>query len=606
VTSGLFVLSLILKATATLAATLSLLKLCHRTPASMRHLIVVAGFAILAILPIATIAMPPVVVEVLAAPSFVNRSDPSSVDNAFEAEIVTSGTSSSEKQSFPFSISAVLITAWIVGTALFLAPVAWGLWQVRQLRRCGWPWLEGQALAVRIAVDSGVRRHVLVLRHEHVTGPMTCGLFRTTILLPTDARTWNTDALRRALVHEVEHARRYDWIVHCLTRIVCAVYWFHPFVWVAWRQLRLEAERACDDAVVRRDDAGEYASLLIQVAQTQLRGAREPMLAMANRGDLAVRVAAVLNPDQARGRVSIPTVVVASIGVTVVSAAVGAVTFAQSQRNPQPLPPVLSVVKRNVSGDVQSRLGVPHRNRFVATNVTIAEVIAAAYGNLLPLRADQVVGGPGWMRSERYDVEAKLDTSVGDDEPFAGVEPIDDRGVVDQFAMVRAVLAERFKLGTRETTKNGPVYILMRTGSADDVGAQIKVSKTDCEAISAAGPYTVLVGPDGQPMRPCGVRRRPGQIVGTGATTQQLAQQLTRVATVEREVLNRTGLTGRFDFTLTWTPPPTPGSREAAAVIDGGPSIFAAVQEQLGLKLQAQRGPVRVLVVDRLERPTPN
>lgn len=603
---GVFLLSLSLKATVTLAATLVVMRLCHRSPAAMRHLIVAAGFAALAILPVADLAMPAVAVAVPAAPSFITESELSAFEKSFDADTVTAFDSgASEGQSVTLSAGDVLTATWIVGIAFVMAPVVIGLWQLRRLQRRGCPWLEGQVLADRIAGNSGVRTRILVLRHEQVTGPLTCGLFRAAILLPADASTWNTDALRRALIHEIEHVRRHDWMVHCLTRFVCSMYWFHPFVWMAWRQLRLEAERACDDAVLRGEDAAEYASLLIQVAQGQVAGAREPMLAMANRGDLGVRISALLNADQARGRVKAQAVMVATICGAIVSAAVGAVAFAQSPPSARSLPPVLSVVKPNVSGGLQGRLSVPLRNRFVATNITIAEVIAAAYGNLFPLRAEQIVGGPRWMHSERYDVEAKLDTTAGDGESLSDSEPLDDRRVFDQFAMVRAMLAERFNLSARETTREGPVYRLERTRSGDKLGPQIKLSKADCEAIAAAGPYTALAGPDGQLLRPCGVRGRVGQIVGTGATIQQLAQNLTRVATIEREVMDRTGLTGRFDFTLTWAPPLRPGDRETGAVIDG-PSIFAALQEQLGLKLQAQRGAVRVLVVDRLERPTPN
>ena len=85
--------------------------------------------------------------------------------------------------------------------------------------------------------------------------------------------------------------------------MVCAAYWFHPLVWAAWRRLRLEAERACDDAVLREDDARDYASLLVSIAQREPADTRRPLLAMAGRDDLAARVAAVLDNDQTRGRV---------------------------------------------------------------------------------------------------------------------------------------------------------------------------------------------------------------------------------------------------------------------------------------------------------------
>lgn len=147
----------------------------------------------------------------------------------------------------------------------------------------------------------------------------------------------------------------------------------------------------------------------------------------------------------------------------------------------------LIVVKPNKSGTPGSRFSVPLRGRLVASNVTISELIAAAHGGVFPLRDDQIVGGPGWLRVERFDVEAKLD---GGDEtkPDELFEPADDAVVSDAFALVRAVLAERFGLVVRRTTREGPVYALTRA-RRDRLGEQLKASTIDCEAIRRGGPY---------------------------------------------------------------------------------------------------------------------
>ena len=86
------------------------------------------------------------------------------------------------------------------------------------------------------------------------------------IVFPLDARTWPDADLRRALIHELEHVRRGDWVTMCLARTVCAVYWFHPLVWIANRQLGLNAERACDDAVLQDFQAFGYADQLVALA----------------------------------------------------------------------------------------------------------------------------------------------------------------------------------------------------------------------------------------------------------------------------------------------------------------------------------------------------
>ncbi len=122
---------------------------------------------------------------------------------------------------------------------------------------------------------------------------------------------------------------------------------------------------------------------------------------------------------------------------------------------------VLSVIKPNKSGTLGSRFSVPLRGRFIATNVTISELISAAHGGVFPLRDDQIVGGPAWLRSERFDVEAKLD--VGDEsKPDEFIEPEHDAVVSNAFALVRAVLSERFGLVVRRTTREGSVYALTR------------------------------------------------------------------------------------------------------------------------------------------------
>jgi hypothetical protein len=105
------------------------------------------------------------------------------------------------------------------------------------------------------------------------------------------------------LVHELEHIRRGDWTLHILARLVCALYWFHPLVWIAWRQLCLEAERACDDAVLQGTERTDYAEQLVLLARRLSNGVARPALSMANRSDLSTRVYAILDIRQSRGRV---------------------------------------------------------------------------------------------------------------------------------------------------------------------------------------------------------------------------------------------------------------------------------------------------------------
>src|SRR5262249_12524134 len=156
---------------------------------------------------------------------------------------------------------------WLMGIAFFVIPVMRGLLQIRSLRRFGLPWRHGQAVAERLVPRT--RRGVEVLLPESLSAPMTCSVLRPVVIFPEDAQNWDEKDVERALIHELEHVRRGDWVIHCFARVACAAYWFHPLVWVAWRQLTLEAERACDDAVLGNSEAIAYANQLLGLARRQ-------------------------------------------------------------------------------------------------------------------------------------------------------------------------------------------------------------------------------------------------------------------------------------------------------------------------------------------------
>jgi beta-lactamase regulating signal transducer with metallopeptidase domain len=196
----------------------------------------------------------------------------------------------------------LLLAGWIAGPLLFLLRMVVGLRQVHSLRRFGLPWCDGQAVVDRLALDVGIRRRVEVLVHQSLPAPVTCGLVHPAVVLHPDAQNWNAEDLNRALVHELEHVRRGDWVSHCVARMVCAMYWFHPLVWIASRRLALEAERACDGAVLGRSDATAYADQLVGLARRLSANRKSAALAMANRSDLSARVGAVLDSGQRRGR----------------------------------------------------------------------------------------------------------------------------------------------------------------------------------------------------------------------------------------------------------------------------------------------------------------
>jgi len=249
--------------------------------------------------------------------------------------------------------------------------------------------------------------------------------------------------------------------------------------------------------------------------------------------------------------------------------------------------------------------------RFSATNTTLRMLIRNAY----QLQDFQISGGPSWLTSDHFDIVAKIPDSFRDLPPAT---PLSGPGPLQ--LMIRSLLAERFKLVVHTETKEQTIYGLVMARSDGRFGPQLKKSETDCAAMMAAargrGPAMPPPGPP-QPgdKMPCGIRIGPGNMVVGGATLAQFANTLGMF--VGRIVQDRTGLTGNYDINLMWTPdqmpPRAPGTpadqpiRVNGIDIDpNGPSIFTAVQEQLGLKLDSQRGPVEMLVIDRAEKPVEN
>jgi len=295
-------LCLIAKATLVTALGLCAAQIAGRKRAAFRHALLAGMFGILLTLPVVSALAPPVGI-VLRGASARNITKPLALQN-YETSPLARRSSGirgwSEASRWP--ATTWLVGAWIAGSVVFLLAAALGLRQVLRFRKSGHLWRHGQAVAHGLAFGAGVRRRVDVLLHADLAGPMACGIARPAIVFPADAPNWNTEDLNRAMVHELEHVVRRDWAIHCAARIVCALYWFHPLVWIAWRRLNLEAERACDDAVLEHSEPTAYADQLVAVARRLAAAAKSPVPAMASRADLVSRVNAVLDGGQRRGR----------------------------------------------------------------------------------------------------------------------------------------------------------------------------------------------------------------------------------------------------------------------------------------------------------------
>jgi uncharacterized protein (TIGR03435 family) len=265
---------------------------------------------------------------------------------------------------------------------------------------------------------------------------------------------------------------------------------------------------------------------------------------------------------------------------------------AQNSASQTPRFEVVSV-KRNTSGGAGGYWGLQPGGRFMASNTSVRQLIRTAFG----LQPYQLTGDADWLQSERYDIQAKA--------PDGDVATGEAMNV-----MLQAMLADRFTLKARRETRESPVYELVVARGDGRLGEHLRQTSADCVANlgrGTLGPLPPLIGPR-DPL-PCGVMNSGGnRLYAGGRTMAQLATML--VPQVQRMVVDKTGLTGLYDFDLQFLPDPVGGGRTADGAVvrflpagDDVPPLMTAIEQQLGLKLQATRGAVEYLVIESIERP---
>jgi uncharacterized protein (TIGR03435 family) len=229
-------------------------------------------------------------------------------------------------------------------------------------------------------------------------------------------------------------------------------------------------------------------------------------------------------------------------------------------------------IKPNNSGSETFFMSPPSHGSFSATNVTLMRLITTAYG----LQNAQVIGGPSWLTSARYDVAAK------------GAENATGAEVT---SMLQPLLADRFKLSIHRETRELPIYALVVAKNGSKLG---KPEEGSCaEALKASKPCASLA-------------EFKNGMVADNISLPTIASTLGRILG-DRPVVDKTGLAGRFDIHLLWTDGGRkPADSQEESNLEAPGSVFVALQEQAGLKLEATKGPVEVLVIDHVERPSEN
>jgi uncharacterized protein (TIGR03435 family) len=511
----------------------------------------------------------------------------------------------------PFGILAV----WLAGFAT-----------VASIRFRGWLRIRA---AVRASAAAGVSNTVEIRVSPVRLEPGVVGIVRPVLLLPEGiAERLTPSELETVLAHELCHVRRRDNLFAAIHMIVEAAFWFHPLVWWIGAHLVEERERACDEEVLSQGSHPEvYADAILNVCKLY---AQSPLACVSGVSGASIRrrIEAIMADrrlpelNRAKKFLLAGAGTVALAGPIAIGLLIGAGNAPAIHAAPEAVISFeVTSVKRNNTDDPPRSifpLGpgdvyVTNGGRFNATGLPLATFVYFAY-KVLGNDGDAVKNQlPGWAMTDRYDIEARTD----------GDPPKDSK---DQMRlMMRSLLADRFKLKTHYETRQVPVYAasLLKAGKTGPGLELHSVSETESPCVTVLSP-----GTQQQPTKPgpgtvtggfptqCGglvgmAPSAPGRIrMGArNITLDFLAKQLPYMGQLGRPVLDRTGLTGTIDIVLEWVPDVSTGNGlvgQDFTADPNGPSFDQALKEQLGLKLDSQKGENQVLIIDHVERPSEN
>ncbi len=497
----------------------------------------------------------------------------------------------------------VLAAVWMVGFVVVL------FWWWRQWSPVSTARRQASPVELGSAYDTA---GLIVMSSPSTLEPGVVGFWRPILLLPDGLADRLTAAQLGALIaHERCHARCHDNLAAAVHMLVEAIFWFHPLVWWIERRMIDERERACDEAVLGAgNDPDEYVAGILTVCRFTLRA---PLACVAgvSGAELRTRIESIVRMELGERmtltrRVAVALVAAVLLGVPIVAGllrtpVVVAAQGPKSQQNNSgqtagTLRFDVASIKRS-KGDSQTVLVRAPRflpgGSFEAVNVTLGSVIRLAYG----LQDFQIVGGPKWVDSDRFDIQARG--------PQGATESEGPR-------RLQSLLAERFALTVHKETRDHPVYALVLARADKSLGPRLRRSQIDSKKLQEQDANLLRENPATFKPLECGLAtgRRLGDC---GSTMATLATRFPIY--VGRMVVDQTGLTGLYQYDLRFGDRPIPGAGpgggfpfpvSSQAGDPDAPSLFTALEEQLGLKLVPQTGRIEVLVIDHVEPPKPN
>ena len=580
------------------------------------------------------------------APAVVAESSLSSpmVDDATELTAPVSRPMPPQTSSRRIDLNAWLISSiWFAGAATLLTRFAINLRGLYRLRKAS----HAVTDAGLLANVARFGRRVRLWRNDAIGAPVTWGIVRPIILVPAGFEESPAESRDAVIRHELAHIQAHDFLMRGLAEIARALIWFQPLAWIVLRQLREEQELACDNCVLAAGGKpSAYAKLLLDWDSSR---GMDSLIAVgiAHRSCLKRRLYALLDTDLRRDKVAGAGVAGALFLALAAALPLAAISFtqavpvrpapahaqqsaspallrppaqlaqAQTAQTPVKAPPpqpvaqsaarprfdVVSIkpCKPSVTNGVPVFGGGSSPGRLSIGCGILADtdnlgLIQAAYnryasGQLTSMKVIPIEGGPDWIHSERFEIDAKSD----------GQPSI----LMMEGPMLQTILEDRFKLKIHRETRQGPVYELALGKGSPKLKP---LQDGSCTPVIVGRPLPLL--PDGQ--RRCRNMVSPGSVDIEGGTLSMFAGLLGMA--LDRPVIDKTGITSYFEIHLVFSPddfaaprPVTadPGASAAIRASDA-PGIFQAIQEQLGLRLVPAKGPVDVLVIDHIERPSEN
>jgi bla regulator protein BlaR1 len=519
----------------------------------------------------------------------------------------------------------LVMLVWLCGgaTVLFFWSLRWR--RMTAVIRSASPANSSRELEALRRVDQsiGISGRVRLIVSPSALEPGIVGIFRPILLLPEGISDRLTDTqLDSIITHELCHVRGRDNFAATLHMLVETLFWFHPLLWWIGSRLVDERERACDEAVLSLgSDPQVYAEGILKVCEFYL---ESPLFCAAGvtGSNLKKRIEAIMTHHTPKNLRLGKKLLLGATAATAVLVPFGFGVLHASQSGPDSQTPQIVTASFYNAPLLRAYEAVSIRptksihnatpaaefrpDGFTATNVTLQILIQQAYG----VQAYQISGAPDWLNRDRYDLEAKLDDSLADELSKGDVNQLS----AEQQPMLLELLADRFKLSVHRETRELPAYALVigKNGS--------KLHEATPGDTYPNGLKDAMGNGHGEI-----VRWLRGQVIGQGISLEFLVHELSRE--LGRLVLDRTGLSGKYDFTLQWSDgrvlareyivvpgssgtiskpmrvdPPASTNTQSAEFSD--PSIFTALQDQLGLELlesNEQTAPAQVLVIDHAE-----